>query len=729
VKKRRNKPHPIPGTPPQPSAPPEPAPPPAAPEIAPETAPAAPSASVEEIAAAVMSGAPTPTEKKPVPLVPTTPVSDYRSTPSREVETVSDWWRFTGLLGGFLLFFGAAMWLWNVVEMGMRAGELVEARTEYEKADQNLMTTGRNAPNPQRDPRVQQAYVNRQMVAERVIKLEESARKERFAFVTVWIILGYFLLLVHALRERHTPLGRMYGLIGLGMMGFGALYTAYIVGAQGYGMIGIGILAASAIGLLMLGLFLQPLVQRSDNPDEETGEREFADLVYKAGLGGLALVFMGVLAYLVHDWLMIYLKQILQLKEGSLLTFGLLPTGLIWLGLGLGLILVHTATERQSAWRQAVLWPMAALGLVAALGGLGTVFSDWLGKEVLVMPYGVVFGLVGLLMLWAALSRWEEGEFRRKASWGLFWLGAAFFLLAAIRSLVPAVREHFYQQYDVVGYMVPGGFPLMVLAALYMLLGWGMASDNRLVSLTRRELAGLFHSPIAYICMAGLGLVGWLSYYWWISLIFLGGQTAEPIVRMFPERFLLSLMALTVSVPMFTMRLLSEERRSGTMEMLLTAPVSETQVVLSKFLGVWLFNLLCYGLWLVFPLVLRMYGKEEFDYRPLMSFYLGLGCILANFLAMGVFCSSLTRSQIVAFLLTLAGMVLALLPFFVVLIMQNQPNASQGLIDAAEYMSFMQHLQPLQEGRVHLKVLVFHLSACVFWLFVTTRVLEARKWQ
>lgn len=723
MKKRRNKPNSAPQTPEGVATPDSPAPPSATSEPTP--------AAMAAIGADVLAAASPPSETKETSAAPPVRAADYCSTPSREVTTVSDWWRFLGLLGASLLLASLTMWLVNVGELGMKAADLTKARTEHETANQVLMQAAdrvrQAGRNPGDDPSLRPLIQSYLAARDHLAKLEEQLR-ERFGWgiIAIWGVIGYGLLLLHAVREREGPVGRLYGLVGLGMLAFGALYVAYVLGAEGYGL-GIGLLAAATVGLLMLGLFLQPLVSRTAEANEETAQTEFSDLVFKASMGGVTLLVLVTLVYFVQDWLKVYVTQIALLKEGSVLPYGLLPVGLLWLGLGLGLVLVRLAREADPAWRQALLWPLAALGSLAALGGLGTGLGDWFGKEPLVVPHGLIFASVGLVLLWVALSRWEADKVQHWACWAMAAVGAFFFVVAAARSLEPPLREYFQQRYDMPGYLVPHGFVLMVLSALYVLTGWGLASDQRLLVMTRRELASLFHSPIGYICMAGLGLIGWLSYVQWVEGLVGGRMVPEPIIRAFLLSFY-SILAMTVVLPMFTMRLLSEEQRSGTLEQLLTAPVSETAVVVSKFLGVWLFSMCCFGLWLLFPMLLRIYGQEEFDYRPLLSFYLGLGCLFAHFLALGLFCSSVTRSQIVAFLLGLAGMFLLIVPYFIA-IMRDMQGAPPQTVETYLHLSFIHHLMELQEGRVHLRHLVFHLTACVFWLFVTTKILEARKWQ
>src|SRR3954447_7362783 len=113
----------------------------------------------------------------------------------------------------------------------------------------------------------------------------------------------------------------------------------------------------------------------------------------------------------------------------------------------------------------------------------------------------------------------------------------------------------------------------------------------------------------------------------------------EPIVAQYVFELIPVIVQIFV-VPAITMRLLAEEQRTGTLEVLLTAPVNESTVVLSKFLAAWFFYLLLWLPWWLYLIALRYFGGEEFDYRPILSFTVALVATGANFMAMGLFFSS-----------------------------------------------------------------------------------------
>jgi ABC-type transport system involved in multi-copper enzyme maturation permease subunit len=202
------------------------------------------------------------------------------------------------------------------------------------------------------------------------------------------------------------------------------------------------------------------------------------------------------------------------------------------------------------------------------------------------------------------------------------------------------------------------------------------------------------------------------------------GTVIEPIVREYVWSWI-PIFANMLLVPLLTMRLLSEERRSGTLEVLLTAPVDEAQVVLSKFFAAVIMYLVA---WLPFSLLLTalpLGGGPPFDYRPLLSFFVGLLVTGAGFVGMGLFFSSLTRNQIAAAVLSFAGM-MGLTAVYVV--RHNFVTPEGGWDVFWGHMSYLDVWTGTLEGKVIVRNLLFFLSMAILWPFLTVKVLEARKW-
>ncbi len=176
-----------------------------------------------------------------------------------------------------------------------------------------------------------------------------------------------------------------------------------------------------------------------------------------------------------------------------------------------------------------------------------------------------------------------------------------------------------------------------------------------------------------------------------------------------------------VATPLLTMRLLSEEYRSGTIEMLMTAPVTEFQVILGKFLGALAFYGFMLAPTLAYVAILRVLGKPDFG--VVFSSYLGLAAMGCEFIALGLFCSTLTHNQIVAAVFALV----ALLVLWVIgAIGDYLPPA---LRSSVEYLGTMQHLHGFSAGRVAFRDLFYFFSLTGFWLFLSVRVLESKRWR
>ncbi len=270
---------------------------------------------------------------------------------------------------------------------------------------------------------------------------------------------------------------------------------------------------------------------------------------------------------------------------------------------------------------------------------------------------------------------------------------------------------------------MPHGLLLVLLGIFYALTSLGLCSDNRLVVLTRRELGAQFCSPIAYIVLFAYVFAHWLAYWMYLGpMIDSGEPVQEPMIRGFILQWATVLFTIFI-IPVLTMRLLSEEKRSGTMEVLLTAPVDESMVVLSKFLAAWMMFLFIWVPFLLFLAALRIEGGQSFDYRPLFSFFAGLGITGAGFIGMGVFFSSLTRNQIASGVLSFAGMLFLTLTFLL-----------QGVFRGSMWNSVLEHMSYINvwfdtlEGKLVPIRLLFFTSMAIFWLYLSVKVLEARKW-
>ncbi|HTK77576.1 MAG TPA: hypothetical protein VL371_20085, partial [Gemmataceae bacterium] len=155
----------------------------------------------------------------------------------------------------------------------------------------------------------------------------------------------------------------------------------------------------------------------------------------------------------------------------------------------------------------------------------------------------------------------------------------------------------------------------------------------------------------------------------------------------------------------------------------LTAPLGEVSVVLSKFFAALIYYLLLWVPWGLFLIELRVDGGKPFDYLPLLSFYGALVCSGAAFVAMGLFFSSLTRNQIIAAVMTFMGMM-----FLLIFFLLERLNVGPTLAALFKQLSFIDLWITSLGGKLYIRDVVLQLSVAAFWLYLTVKVLEARKW-
>jgi ABC-2 type transport system permease protein len=250
------------------------------------------------------------------------------------------------------------------------------------------------------------------------------------------------------------------------------------------------------------------------------------------------------------------------------------------------------------------------------------------------------------------------------------------------------------------------------------------------LSLFRREFSAYFLSPIAYVVFVVFLAVTGTHFY--LTAYLLGTDGPEGIY--FPMHRMLSdvsfwLVFLFIP-PLLTMRLFAEERSTGTLEVLMTAPLTDWEVVLAKFLASYAFYLLLWVPTLLYLPVLLDFDWSTFrlgiDPYPILSSYLGLALAGAMFLALGLFVSNLVRSQMVAALISLAlGLV-----FIVMGIWRPDIDTGGGLYRFLYFFTVPLHFdRGFSRGIVDTRHVVLYVSLTFFFLFLTVRSLESRRWR
>ncbi len=230
--------------------------------------------------------------------------------------------------------------------------------------------------------------------------------------------------------------------------------------------------------------------------------------------------------------------------------------------------------------------------------------------------------------------------------------------------------------------------------------------------IARRELASYFTSPIAHAVTAVFLLVA--GYLFWVILYYSREATMRYLF------YNVTTLLLLVG-PALTMRLVAEERRTGTIEFLLTSPVRDGEVIAGKFLaalGLWALML---ALTLVYPALLEAFGNP--DLGPIATGYLGLLLAGGAVLALGVIASTVTSNQVIAALVAFG------LSLFLWLADALQGIATGALGSFFSYLSMSTHFYDLAKGVIDTRDVVFYLSLIFGSLFVATRLLEARRWK
>ena len=246
---------------------------------------------------------------------------------------------------------------------------------------------------------------------------------------------------------------------------------------------------------------------------------------------------------------------------------------------------------------------------------------------------------------------------------------------------------------------------------------------RNVLALLRRELNAYFASVLGYIVIMFFLVVMGVTFAVVVNYLSTGPKQVTAMKIMFSMFWLPSL----VVIPMITMRLLAEEKRAGTLEMLMTAPVTDFQVVFAKYLGAVALYALMWGLTGLYVVILRHFAGESsaLDLGPIASGYLGVLVIGQFLIAIGLLTYALTKNQVAAALMSFAGV-------FILLIVMNWLSfLFQGgpVSQIVRALSAFEHMEDFSRGILDVRPIVYYLSAAAWLLFTTTRIVESRKWR
>jgi gliding motility-associated transport system permease protein len=253
---------------------------------------------------------------------------------------------------------------------------------------------------------------------------------------------------------------------------------------------------------------------------------------------------------------------------------------------------------------------------------------------------------------------------------------------------------------------------------------------SNVLAIAHKELRSYFASPIAYIVIGFFALLfGWfyIGILDWFVRQGLQGQMGMGPTSVNVNQQMIRPLILNVTVvflfllPLITMRTYAEEKRSGTIELLLTSPLTDLEIVLGKFLGALGLYAVMVALTLIHFGLLFAFGKPE--WKPLATAYLGLLLFGGCFIALGLFISSLTKNQIVAGAATFG---VFLLLWVVDWIGESMGPTGQAIL---KYLSMTEHLEDFVKGVIDTKHLVYYLSFIAFGLFLTVRSVDTERWR
>jgi len=234
----------------------------------------------------------------------------------------------------------------------------------------------------------------------------------------------------------------------------------------------------------------------------------------------------------------------------------------------------------------------------------------------------------------------------------------------------------------------------------------------------KRELAGYFTTPIAYVFLViFVFLSGMFTFY--LGNLFERGQAdLLPFFTFHPWLYLFL-------IPALAMRLWAEERRGGTIELLLTLPITVAQAVIGKFLAAWMFTAI--AIVLTVPLWVTVNYLGDPDNGVVLAGYLGSLLMAGAFLAIGSCMSAITRNQVIAFVLAAVVSLMFVLSGFPLVLDFFGSWAPEIVVQAVSSFSFLSHFDAITKGVLDLRDLVYFLSLIVFWLFATVLVIDVRK--
>ena len=241
---------------------------------------------------------------------------------------------------------------------------------------------------------------------------------------------------------------------------------------------------------------------------------------------------------------------------------------------------------------------------------------------------------------------------------------------------------------------------------------------NGLISIYKRELTSYFVTPVAYVFIViFLFMTGVFTFY--LGAFYESNQAdLEPFFRFHPWLYLFL-------IPAISMRLWSDERKSGSIELLMTLPVSITDAVVAKYLAAWTFTAI--DLILTFPMWITVNYLGEPDNAVILASYIGSLIMAGGFLAIGSCISALTKSQVISFVISVVICFMFILSGFPMVLDLFESWAPQAVIDAIASFSFLTHFTSIKKGVIDMRDVIYFSALITFWLYVNVVIVENKK--
>lgn len=253
---------------------------------------------------------------------------------------------------------------------------------------------------------------------------------------------------------------------------------------------------------------------------------------------------------------------------------------------------------------------------------------------------------------------------------------------------------------------------------------------RNILAIAQKELKSYFASPIAYVVIGLFALLYGYFYAVMLQYFVRAGMNMNPmqgqqVLNINQDMLRPVLQNVTVLLlfvlPAMTMRTYAEERRSGTIELLLTSPLTDLQIVLGKFLGALTLYVVMLSVTFIHTGVLFIYGSPEL--KPILTSYLGLLLLGGSFLSVGLFISTLTTNQIVSYIVTFSV-------FLLLWVINWFGSFSTGVVtELTSYLSIIEHFDDFSKGVIDTTHVIYYLSLITFGLFLTAKSVDTERWR